>query len=225
MVNCFCFLEFSNIWIINSLQSDSNLGRSGGALHFNCLLDQTAEMELKNFQQGHHCCIRFIMSNDFSKVVYDGKLTLDYCPLLSKRWDYKRSDEHGQMLLPEHFQPGYIIFRFRHFNPLDDYGESEERFVMISYVPSDNTLPAKLRFSYSVNLNSMVEKMNDKLDNHVKYFEAGSLDEVTVLRIFYLLYPSLDMDMHEQKQQNEMAPPLKFDKPLARGRGPRRIIR
>ncbi|OTF69873.1 twinfilin-2-B-like protein [Euroglyphus maynei] len=203
-----------------------NLGRSGGALHFNCLLDQMAEMEVKKFQQGHYCCIRFIMSNDFTKVVFDGKLTLEDYPLLSKRWDYKQTEMHEQILLPEHFQPGYIVFRFRHFNPLDDYGESEERFVMVSYVPIDNTLPAKLRFSYSVNLNSMVEKMNDKLDNQVKYFEAGSLDEITVLRIFYLLYPSLDMDLYvTSKQQNEMIPALKFDKPTSRGRGPRRMIR
>lgn len=189
-----------------------------------------AENEIGKFQQkqNQYCCLRFIMSNDYSQVIFDGKLTLTDYPLLAKCWNYQQFEQHDQILLPQNFQPGYIVFRFRHQNPLNeinDNNEPIERFIMISYVPIDNTLPAKLRFSYSVNLNSMIGKLTNKLDNQLKYFEADSLNEVTVKRIFFLLYPSLDMDLSVQKQSNEMVPPLKFDKPIAKGRGPRRMIR
>lgn len=201
------------------LQIFSNLAKTGGAFHYNCLLDDKGQAALIDFKSKKVISLRFAMSPDITKIIIDGKITSnDSTPLLSC---FEFGKNNQQQLLPEHFQPGYILLSFKHLNPTVQ-DEILEKIVLVCFVPVDNTLPVKLRFAYSVNQSSFLNKLKEKLDADVVHIEVDDLKEVTVERMFFLLYPQLDSSGCVEAKNDENR--LKFEKPSFKRRGPRRLI-
>ncbi|KAF7496258.1 hypothetical protein SSS_07122 [Sarcoptes scabiei] len=197
----------------------SNLAKTGGAFHYNCLLDDKGQAALIDFKSKKVISLRFAMSPDITKIIIDGKITSnDSTPLLSC---FEFGKNNQQQLLPEHFQPGYILLSFKHLNPTVQ-NEILEKIVLVCFVPVDNTLPVKLRFAYSVNQSSFLNKLKEKLDADVVHIEVDDLKEVTVERMFFLLYPQLDSSGCVEAKNDENR--LKFEKPSFKRRGPRRLI-
>lgn len=160
----------------------------------NLELAEVSETELAKFKNGNDYGIRFIIAGK-SKIVFDGKLTLDEHVSLAQRWNVNQTEQLEKIIFPENTGAGYILLRFNY--EMDD--NLLERFILINYMPTNNTLLAKERFSYSANLKSMVDMINSKLDTEINYLETDNFKEITVKRIFDLLYPSLYLDMSGQK--------------------------
>ncbi|KPM04296.1 twinfilin-2-B-like protein [Sarcoptes scabiei] len=129
----------------------SNLAKTGGAFHYNCLLDDKGQAALIDFKSKKVISLRFAMSPDITKIIIDGKITSnDSTPLLSC---FEFGKNNQQQLLPEHFQPGYILLSFKHLNPTVQ-DEILEKIVLLK----------------------------EKLDADVVHIEVDDLKEVTVER-------------------------------------------